>query len=313
MLPPPSWPFFSLEDENGCGVPYVCLQGPLHTRSEWNAFEKISRQAAVIGFTSYMTFPAEESVYGGRNYASRCVAWCHCFRDNQYLPTGKPARLLPFSDFVDFSRARPESLFAGHSLEKRWDFAYVCQAGPWKEYAKNWALACRCLPKLCHEHALRGVLIGRDHISDLPDCADRITILGELRWQVLMSVIWRSRFLFVPNVIDASPRIIAEALCMNTPVLVNRNILGGWHYVNPFTGFFFEDENDVASGARRCLSEWTSPRRWFMTHHGPLLAGERLARFLGQFDRTLQGVKRLQIRVDPRSLASSAIPGKDLQ
>jgi glycosyltransferase involved in cell wall biosynthesis len=220
----------------------------------------------------------------------------------------KPAQLLTFSDFVDFSRARPESLFAGAHPEKYWDFAYVCQPGPWKEYVKNWALARRCMPILCHELGLRGVLVGRDHVPDLPDCGDLITVLGELSWRDLMGVFLHSRFLFVPNAMDASPRVIAEALCMNTPVLVNRNILGGWHYVNPFTGFFFEDERDVCAGARKCLSEWTSPRRWYTTHHGPLLAGARLARFLGQFDRTLKRVKRLQIRVNPTDIALSDDP-----
>jgi glycosyltransferase involved in cell wall biosynthesis len=301
------WPFFGLEDEQGSAVPYICLQGPLRTPDESRAFDRISGRFTLIGFTSYMTFPGETCSVDARDYAGMCSAWCHCFRDpQQYLPPSKPAHLLAFSDFLDFSRARPEVLFSDRE-EKRWDFAYVCQAGAWKSYVKNWDLARRCLPILCHDLGLHGVLIGRDHVPDLPDCGERLTILGELPWRDLMSVFWRSRFLFVPNVMDASPRIIAEALCMNIPVLVNRNILGGWHYVNPFTGFFFEDEHDVASGARSCLEEWTSPRRWFTAHHGPLLAGERLARFLGQFDRALKPIKRLQIKVHASTEPSTSL------
>jgi glycosyltransferase involved in cell wall biosynthesis len=291
------WPFFGLQDENGSRVPYVCLQGPVGTAAEVSALQELSRCSAIIGFTSYLTFPAGTHPVNGPDYGT-CVAWCHCFREpEKYLPRDKPALLGPFSDFVDYSRARPESYVCRGKPEKQWDFAYVCQAGQWKEYVKNWELAGRCLPVLCHDLRLRGVLIGRDQIPDLPDCSGRITIFGEIPWHELMSVFERSRFLFVPNMMDASPRIIAEALCMNTPVLVNRNILGGWHYVNPFTGFFFEDEDDVAVGARRSLSEWTSPRRWFRAHHGPLLAGERLGRFLGEFDPAMRRVKRVQIKL----------------
>lgn len=110
-----------------------------------------------------------------------------------------------------------------------------------------------------------------------------------------MGIFLRARFLFVPSELDASPRILAEALCMNTPVLVNRHILGGWKYVNPFTGAFFESERDVAKAARSCLERWTSPRRWFVANHGPLLAGQRLCRFLASFDPVLNGIERLQI------------------
>jgi hypothetical protein len=37
--------------------------------------------------------------------------------------------------------------------------------------------------------------------------------------------------MFVPSESDASPRVITESFVKNTPVLVFKNIYGGWKYV----------------------------------------------------------------------------------
>ena len=42
-------------------------------------------------------------------------------------------------------------------------------------------------------------------------------------------------------------RVVVEALCLGLPVVMNRNILGGWKYVNERTGKFFTDASDVVS------------------------------------------------------------------
>jgi hypothetical protein len=252
--------------------------------------------ARIIGFTSYLSFPANYRLTDERDYESFCVAWCHCFREPHiYFRSDRPLLLLSYSDFTDYSLVCPQRLFPAATPRKVFDFAYVCQSGPWKEHVKNWELAQRCLPVLCGQLKLTGVLVGRDPISNLERHGGRLTLCGELPWSRLMEVFACSRFLFVPNELDPSPRVITEALCMDIPVLVNRNILGGWNYVNPFTGAFFENESDVAAGARRCLETWTSPRRWFIANSGPLLAGRRLSRFLAEFDPAMVGVQRVQI------------------
>ena len=53
----------------------------------------------------------------------------------------------------------------------------------------------------------------------------------------------KSRFIFLPNEKDASPRVLTEALCCDILVLLNKNV-GGWKYVNKNTGEFFTDEKD---------------------------------------------------------------------
>ena len=56
--------------------------------------------------------------------------------------------------------------------------------------------------------------------------------------------ICKSKFLFIPNIYDASPRTLTQSLSCNVPVLLNYNILGGWKYINKYTGEFFNDEKD---------------------------------------------------------------------
>ena len=92
----------------------------------------------------------------------------------------------------------------------------------------------------------------------------------------------QSRAGFFPNVLDASPVFLTEALCLDVPVVVNRRILGGWKYVRPDTGRFFTSENDVTAAVAACLSESFAPRSWFRAVHGPGNAASRLASFLGQ-------------------------------
>ena len=79
--------------------------------------------------------------------------------------------------------------------------------------------------------------------------------------------------MFAPNLHDASPRVLAEALCLDVPILVNRHILGGWKYVSNETGAFFGGEHDVVDAVRALLSERRraelQPRRWFKCAHFP--------------------------------------------
>lgn len=61
----------------------------------------------------------------------------------------------------------------------------------------------------------------------------------------------KAKFVFFPNILDASPRMITESLVRNKPIVVNKNILGGWKYVNKENGVFFESlsYSDYLNGA----------------------------------------------------------------
>ena len=296
----PRWPLIGIADERGRLLPYVGLQQPAMTREEEEDIRELEARVSFVGFTSLLTFPRWRPADDPFDYTSLCRGWCHCFRNpDQYLPAGVPAVLNAFSDFIDYQRTSRDALLpGGPAVGPAWDFLYVCPAESAKAMVKNWPLASRCLPVLCGELGLRGIVVGRRQIGDLPECADRLTVTDELPWPALMRVLANSRMLFVPNEQDPSPRLMAEALCMDVPVVVNRRILGGWHYVNPFTGVFFDDEGDVGAAVRDCLTSWTSPRRWFIAHHGPLHAGERLRRLLRDIDPAMRHVAAVRLVVD---------------
>ena len=73
--------------------------------------------------------------------------------------------------------------------------------------------------------------------------------------------------LFAPNVHDASPRVLAEAMCLDVPILVNRHIVGGWKYVHSDTGAFFDSVDNVVPAFKKVIDGLQRgdlhPREWF--------------------------------------------------
>ncbi|MGW8392455.1 hypothetical protein [Pseudoduganella sp. HUAS MS19] len=291
------WPMFGLVDDRSQSTGYVGLHAPAANAAQAQAILSFTMSHRLLGFCSYVDFPAGYRLSNQQDYESLCFAWCHCFRNpDQFFSPGRRLLLLSHSDFIDYTLAAPRPLLGELHSGRDYDFAYVCQPGSWKEKVKNWGLALRCLPVLCDELGLRGALVGRDVLDGPPlRHPHRLTMLPELPWGDLMRLLGCSRFLFLPNELDASPRLLCEALCMDTPVLVNRRILGGWKYVNGFTGAFFDDECNVAQGARDCLEHWTSPRRWYIANSGPIVSGRRLARFLACHDKNLAHVRTIHL------------------
>ncbi|POM24911.1 hypothetical protein BTM25_35490 [Actinomadura rubteroloni] len=91
----------------------------------------------------------------------------------------------------------------------------------------------------------------------------------------------------VPHRLDASPRALPEALALDVPVLVRAGLLGGWKYVGPATGAFFEDDGDVGDAAARLLGQDVAPAAWLAAHYGRERAERRLADFLRTLDADL--------------------------
>ena len=95
-----------------------------------------------------------------------------------------------------------------------------------------------------------------------------------------MRCIARSRLALIPYHLDPSPRLITESLALDVPVLVNSQILGGWKYVQPETGSFFEDGFDVAAEAVHCLSSSYQAKSWVRRQYGRDRAARRFAGYL---------------------------------
>lgn len=121
----------------------------------------------------------------------------------------------------------------------------------------------------------------KTEVLQLRSCYPNVKVNNKkLNHAQFLGALSEARVCLFPNRNDASPRVISEALCMNMPVLVNSEIVGGWKYVNRDTGRFFNDGNfDVA--LEDCLELATDPKchRWF-TENYALHAQVRLAEFI---------------------------------
>jgi len=280
-----AWPFLYALDARGRDTGWILLNGPIVSSAQHEQFAELRRAGyRMVGTSSYQTFPRLDNS-DPLDYEGVCEAWCHCFRNPEAMfVSNAPRALLALSDFTDPHRLTPSVVVAAD--DPGFDFAYIGGFDDWKRGIKNWSLAARCIPRLCDELDLRCLVIGTPTFEFGP--SDGVTFCTELPWPRLVDTIARARFLFVPNGADPSPRIISEALCLDVPVVVNRRILGGWHYVNRFTGTFFEDERDVVASVTSCLLNAPSPREWFRANHGPYVAGLRLLRLLRRVDRSLE-------------------------
>jgi glycosyltransferase involved in cell wall biosynthesis len=289
-----AWPFLAVADATGHSNGWCALSGPLRKQSDLDTYRELRRSFRFLGLSSYLTFP---SVNEGlvSDYESLCDGWCHCFRfPDLYISPEIPKELISESDFVDYGSVSPHNVCQGRNPGKDFDFIYICLPGRWKEMTKNWSLAKICLHRLCCELNLKGLLLGRWQILDLP--FDRnLTIKGDVSHQQLLDYLCRSRLLFVPNIMDASPRILAEALCLDVPVLVHEQILGGWKYVSSSTGVFFQSEDDITQAAQQCLEETFRPRRWFQDNYGPILSSSRLCAFLQRLDPAFDPTLSVQL------------------
>jgi hypothetical protein len=149
-------------------------------------------------------------------------------------------------------------------LIKKYDVIYnAASDGDFHQYHKNWKLAKECFQKMS-DAGYTVLVLGRNAPADfeLPG----ISYKPYLNWYEFLDTIEESRVLFVPNVSDASPRVLTEALCKGTPILVNKHIFGGWKYVNDCTGAFFESQDDVIPQLQHVLNAASemNPRKWFL-------------------------------------------------
>jgi hypothetical protein len=284
------WEFGYFVDEHLRDTGFAVVRGRLHQAEHFELLELSLRDPHIVGMTCQGVFPMIGELPGnlpstlpteGRHepYLRHIAGWAHCFRrPADYLPPTAPQVHFCNSDSLDPERLWQVAARSGPP-SKRWDFIYSCLAEPANVVRKNWSLARRCALRFADELGLRGLLVG---VADLPDVPRHplIEVTPELRWSDFLRCIAHSRVAFFPNSWDPSPRLLAEALCLDVPVLVNRHILGGWHYVCDTTGIFFSDEQSAVDGMMSLRSERFDPRNWYVANYGVRNAGPRLANFL---------------------------------
>jgi hypothetical protein len=294
-VPDVSFPFKNIRDDKNNKLNIIAISAPFRESEHELLYESYkSSGMGLLGLSSYLNFPNKiENPYEDRfhedrkhDYIGMVSAWVYCFRDpGQKLQySGLPLLQLTEADLKVPEHYKPDSTIA-----KEYDFIYIClddndKCDPgWNWYNRNFDLAKKCFVVMCGTYNLKGVIVGRTNCELPPECEGKITTKPFLQFHEFQKEMQKARFLFVPNIYDASPRVITEAMLLNLPVLVNKNILGGWHNVIPgTTGEFFSTEYDIGIALDRITNPETQyqPRKWYVDNRGIYNSGVQLADFL---------------------------------
>lgn len=294
-VPAVDFPFKNVYDEQGNKLNVIALSAPFREIKHELLYQSyVDAQMNMLGISSYLEFPYEiDNPYEDpfhkdrkHDYTSMVTSWIHCFRDPgptlQY--SGLPLLLLTEADLKNIEHYKPDP-----AIQKEYDFIYVClddneKCEPgWNWYIRSWDLAKLCLEIMCSKYHLKGIIVGRTNCEFTDKCTGIVKTVPFLPFHEFQQEMQKCRFLFVPNVSDASPRVITEAMLYNMPVLVNKNIVGGWHNVVPdVTGEFFSSQYDIETALDKIVSPNAkyAPRDWYVTHRGLEVSGKVLADFL---------------------------------
>jgi len=293
------FPFRYFQDVNLQLLPLVAVTGFFRDEAAKLKYnEYIQNGVCVFGITAYKSFPKKildgtEGEYETKSdfdYVGSIRNWLCCFSDPKGYGFTDKNNLIEMSesDFYDIdttdevdSGAGAGSGSAGSGAgadDKKYDFIYIClkdndktcPLDAWNAVNRNYRVARECFPIMIREFGLKGLVVGRVGCGLEAEYGDQIEVTDMLEYWDLQQRMRQSRFLFVPNIYDASPRVVSECLTKNVPVLMNRRILCGSKYVDYETGEFFNDQYDVRYALNSLLSkiDTISPQKWWKTHYG---------------------------------------------
>ena len=292
-------PFVNLYNDKGEKVNVILVSHPFTratgTNGSYEQYVQYKKEGIhFIGISSYGEFPGvvtnphdsispkDHEVWTKYDYMKLLPMWLHCFRDpDKYIDKNIPKILISESDFVN------ENNVLDTSVEKEYDFIYICLKDNdeckmgWQGYNRNWELALKCIEIMCSKYKLKGVLVGRINCQIPTSCKNLMIITDRLPKNKLVEYYKKSKFIFLPNIVDASPRVLTEAFNYNLRALVNYNILGGWKYINNKTGELFTEDN-FEEALTKLLNNYDSyePYKYFKANYGINTTGVQLRDFL---------------------------------
>ena len=295
-IPTVKRPFVNIYDNFGKKLNVILISKPFQGDHEMKVYEENKDKNIFIGIASYLEFPNMVSNpyenftenYNKYKYKEIAEGWIHCFRKPEdYFPPDMPLLFASESDWTDCNVCKPDP-----TIKKEYDFIYIClkvdqkkdKCDDWATYNKNWTLAKKCLDIFCNKFKLKGLLIGRQDCKLPNGCNKYMDTTNMLNYDEMKKSYNKAKFIFIPNEKDASPRVLTEAMAINLPVLLNKNILGGWKYINDKTGELFTDENDVSQALNILLDKIErnvyTPRQYFIENYSVINSGRNLKKFL---------------------------------
>lgn len=263
-----------------------------------------------LGLSSYSEFPGEISnphdLLHDRNndawtkydYFQLTRGWLSCFREEnnkKWIKEGFPCVNITESDFANYEQHVPDP-----SVKKEYDFIYICLKdgepieangqkdcpSGWQSEIRQWTTVKKLLDIMCEKFHLKGLLIGRVNCSIPKECHQLMELTDFMPYHDFIKQYNRCKFILTASFQDCSPRTCSESLCFNLPVLMNKNILGGWHFINEETGSFYDPNNlDVFSETlgnflKKLNNNEYHPRDWFIKNYGKYNSGKRLLKFV---------------------------------
>ena len=314
IIPDVKWPYINLKDENGKNMNILCIRGYLTTNSEKQLFlDYVNQGIKFVGCSSSLSFPRKcNNTHGSchieknilinnKKIEEYVIGWLHCFRNpNDYIYGNIPKLLISESDFT------PEYIKPTEKNNtKIYDYITIqpkdseCK-NRWNSHNKNWPLAYKCIKIFTDELNLKGLIVGRDDCPVNVDNINLVTITGQINYWKLLDNIRQTKFILLPNLEDASPRILTEALALNIPIFLYDNILCGWKYLNEKTGIGF-NENNIKTQVKTLLKNISlnkySPEKYYRENYGLENSGKQLKDFLKQIYTNLSDCKYVKFPV----------------
>jgi hypothetical protein len=303
------FPFRYFTDSQNKILPFVAVTGFFRDENaKKKYYEYINNGIHVFGITAYKSFPnremldESEGIYERNeddfNFTKNIKNWLCCFKDKEKYGFTNENNIIDISE-SDFYNAETDI-----NTEKKYDFIYICNKDSdtcplngWNSINRNFDLALKCFPIMINDFKLKGLVVGRENCGLEEKYGDKIEVIGWLEWHVLQEKMRQSKILFMPNIYDASPRVIAECLTKNVSVLMNENILCGYKYINYETGNFFTDDIDLVPALTKLLDriDKISPRDWWLKNYSQEISYKKLRNFLADaFKDSLDNIDQVK-------------------
>jgi len=304
------FPFRYFTDENDRVLPFVAVTGFFREKEAEDRYhEYIKNGVHVFGITAYKSFPNRSKIDSTEgeyerndtfDYVGNIRDWLCCFRSAEENGFTSFNRIVDISE-SDFYDAEDDSKI----VPKKYDFIYICNKDSddcpldgWNAFNRNFELAKKCFPIMCFEFGLKGLIVGRENCGlEKEDYSKCLELTGWLDWGKLQEKMREAKFLFVPNIYDASPRVVAECITKDLHVLMNRNIMCGFKYINYQTGELFNDETDVRDALKKLINKpaTVSPKKWWSENYSQEKSQIRLRDFLAEgYPNELDSVKKVR-------------------
>jgi hypothetical protein len=287
------FPFRYFMDANNKVIPLVAVTSFFRDDKAKKTYsEYVDNGISIIGITAYKSFPKKikdgspDDYTGDQefNYTGKIRNWLCCFdspRDYGFTWFNNTINISE-SDFYD---AEDDSKTVA---KKKYDVIYSCpdddkKSCPdkgWNAINRNFELAKKCFTIMIRDFGLNILVIGRTKCGLEKQYGDKIKTVDFLPWDQFQQRLRESRMLFVPNIADASPRVIAEAMTKDVPVLMNREIMCGSKYVTGESGELFTDETDVGIALQNLINGGKFPRKWWSENYSKKTSATNLCNFV---------------------------------